>query len=323
MKKVLKFGGLLLAAILALGTGAYMWASWKTARLYSHPAAVHEVEFPIPFPAADSGLERSGLGPEAEDSVATARAIERGRHLIETRYPCADCHGKDFSGNVMIDVPLIGRLFGPNLTAGRGSATAGYTAGDWDRIVRHGVGPDRTPTAMPSESFQHMSDQELSDIVTYLRSVPAVDNEVAPVSIGPVGKLLIATGKIRPAYYRIAVHDQPHSSLPPAEEPSVDFGRHLAATCIGCHREDLAGGPIAGGDPNWVSAANLTPHPDGLGDWTAAQFAAAMRRGIRPDGTRLLTPMAELVAYTAGMSDVEIEALWVYLQSLPPRQRTD
>lgn len=323
MKKVLKFGGWLLATIFVLGTGVYLWASWKTIRVYGHPADVHEVEFPIPFPVDHSALVRLGFGSEAADSVANTRAIERGRHLIETRYPCADCHGKDFSGHVMIDVPLIGRLFGPNLTAGRGSATDGYTPGDWDRIVRHGVGPDGTPTAMPAESFQHMSDQELSDIVTYLGSVPAVDNEVPPVSIGPVGKLLIAAGKIRPAYYRIAVHDQPHSTVPPAEESSVDFGRHLAATCRGCHREDLAGGPIAGGDPNWVSAANLTPHPDGLGDWTVAQFAAAMRTGIRPDGTRLLTPMAEVITYTAGMNDVEIEALWAYLHSLPPRQRSE
>lgn len=321
MKMVLKAGGYLLATIFVLGAGLYLWASWKTAQVYGRAADVHEVEFPIPFPAGDSGPARPGPGPQKADSIATARAIERGRHLIETRYPCADCHGNDFGGDVMIDEPLIGRLFGPNLTAGAGSATDNYTAGDWDRIVRHGVGRDRTPTAMPSESFQQMSDQELSDIVAYLRSVPAVDNEVPPVSIGPVGKLLIATGKITPAYYRIGSHDRPHSTLPPAEGPSIDFGRHLAATCTGCHRDDFAGGPVAGGDPNWVPATNLTPHPAGLGGWTAGQFAAAMREGIRPDGTRLQTPMAEIVTYTAGMSDVEIEAMWAFLQSLTPLQR--
>jgi mono/diheme cytochrome c family protein len=318
MKRVLKLGGSLVAAVFVLGSGVYLWASWKTTRIYGDRVGVHEVEFPIPFPAGDTVLARLGLGPEAADSLATTRAIARGRHLVEVRYPCADCHGKDFGGGVMIDVPLIGRLFGPNLTAGDGSATIGYTAGDWDRIVRHGVGPDGTPTAMASESFQDMSDQELSDIVIYVGTLPAVDNEVPRVSIGPVGKLLIATGKITPAYYRIAAHDQPHSAFPPAEEPSADFGRHLAATCTGCHRENFAGGPMAGGDPNWPPAANLTMHPDGLGDWTAAQFAVALRQGIRPDGTRLLTPMAEVVTYTAGMSDVEVEALWAYLLSLPP-----
>jgi cytochrome c553 len=318
MRKVLKLGGVLVATIFVVSVGVYVWASWKTTRIYSQPATVHDVDFPLPFPAGDTVLSRLGLGPEAADSIATARAIGRGRHLVEVRYPCADCHGSDFSGHAMIDVPLIGRLFGPNLTAGEGSATDGYTAADWDRIVRHGVGPNGTPTAMPSESFQHMSDQELSDIVTYLGSLPAVDNDVPPVSIGPAGKLLIATGRIAPAYHRIAAHDQPHATFPPAEEPSVDFGRHLAATCKVCHREDLSGGPIPGGSPDAAPAANLTPHANGLADWTAAQFAAAMRDGVRPDGTRLLTPMAEVVTYTAGLSDVEIAALWAYFQSLPP-----
>jgi mono/diheme cytochrome c family protein len=320
MRKLLRLGGRVLAALFVLGLGVYWWASSKTGRIYDSPVQVHEVEFPIPFPLDDTALASVGFGPEAVDSLATIRAIERGRHLVESRYPCADCHGEDFSGGVMIDVPLIGHVFGPNLTAGRGSVTDDYRAADWDRIVRHGVAPDGTPTAMPSESFQYMSDQELSDIVAYLGSVPAVDNEVSPVSIGPAGKLLVAAGEITPAYYRIAAHDETHAAFPPAEEPSIDFGRHLAATCTGCHRADLAGGPVAGGDPSWVPASNLTSHPDGLADWTGVQFATALREGIRPDGTRLRTPMTEVVRYTAGMTDVEIQALWTYLRSLPPLQ---
>lgn len=318
MKRLLKFGGVVLAAILILGTGFWLWASWMTTRTYGTPVEVHLVDFPIPFPIDDTVVARLGLSPQVAESAATVLAVERGRHLVEARYPCADCHGADFSGSVMIDVPLIGRLFGPNLTAGEGSAIKDYTAGDWDRIVRHGVGPDGTPRAMPSESFQQMSDRELSDIAAYLATVPAIDNQVPPVSIGPLGRILVAIGEIRPAYYRITTHDRPHLIDAPAEAPSVEFGRHLASTCTGCHREDLSGGPVAGGDPNWVPAANLTPHPDGLGDWTAAQFAGALQLGIRPDGTPLVTPMAEVVRYTTSMSEVEVAALWAYLRSLPP-----
>lgn len=317
MKKVLKLCAALVAVVLLLGAGVYLWASLQTARTYGRAVEVHEAGFPIPFPPSDPGMAEPGIGPEPPEETADAQAIERGRHLVESRYPCADCHGEDFGGGVMIDEPIIGRAFGGNLTAGEGSVTVGYTAADWDRIVRHGVGRDGTPTAMPSESFQYMSDQELSDIVAYLGSVPAVDNEVPPVSMGPVGKLLIATGKLTPAYDRITAHDEPHAEFPPNAEPSVDFGRHLAVTCAGCHREDLRGGPVPGGDPSWGPAANLTPHPDGLGAWTAEQFSAAMRVGIRPDGTPVVTPMSELVTYTARMSDVEIEALWTYLRSLP------
>jgi mono/diheme cytochrome c family protein len=86
---------------------------------------------------------------------------------------------------------------------------------------------------------------------------------------------------------------------------------------MGCHGQDLAGGPIVGGDPAWPPAANLTPHPAALGRWTSAQFAHAIREGKRPDGTALRLPMSEVVPYAARMSDVEVEALWMYLQSLP------
>jgi mono/diheme cytochrome c family protein len=109
----------------------------------------------------------------------------------------------------------------------------------------------------------------------------------------------------------------PHAVNPPESAPTVEFGRHMAATCMGCHGQDLAGGPIVGGDPAWPPAANLTPHPAGLARWSSAQFAHAIREGKRPDGTALRLPMSEVVPYAAKMSDVEVEALWMYLQSLP------
>ncbi len=95
----------------------------------------------------------------------------------------------------MVDDPLIGRILGPNITAGQGGRVASYDPADWDRICRHGVLPDGRPAAMPSEDYQLMSDQEQSDIVFFVQSQPAVDNEVAPVALGPLEKLLMATGK--------------------------------------------------------------------------------------------------------------------------------
>ena len=119
------------------------------------------------------------------------------------------------------------------------------------------------------------------------------------------------------AWDRSAHGDVPHPVKPPASAATVEFGRHLAATCMGCHGQDLAGGPIVGGDPSWPPAANLTPHPDGLARWTSAQFARAIREGKRPDGTALRSPMSDVVTYAVKMSDVEVEALWMYLRSLP------
>ena len=96
----------------------------------------------------------------------------------------------------MIDDPMIGHLLGPNLTTGKGSVTRDFKASDWDRAVRHGVAPNGHPTAMPSSDFQFMADQELSDIVSYIRSLPPVDDTVPAIRLGPLGKVLLATGGI-------------------------------------------------------------------------------------------------------------------------------
>ncbi len=98
---------------------------------------------------------------------------------------------------------------------------------------------------------------------------------------------------------------------------TAEFGQHLAGVCTGCHRADLSGGPIAAGDPSWVPARNITPHEEGLAGWTYEQFVGAMRDGQRPDGTALQMPMTLVAQYAQRMTDVEMEALWVYLQSVP------
>jgi mono/diheme cytochrome c family protein len=99
---------------------------------------------------------------------------------------------------------------------------------------------------------------------------------------------------------------------------STEFGKHLAAVCLGCHGADLSGGPIPGGDPSWPPARNLTPDATGMKGWTYDQFVAAFAEGKRPDGTMLRDPMSLITPYGKGMTDVERQALWAYLQSLPP-----
>jgi cytochrome c553 len=317
MKKPLKIALAALALLLILLGGGYGWASLKVRALRSRTVETHRVDYPIPFPLSEAELAELDA---AEDPgvAALSRAIERGRHLVTSRYACGECHGQSFGGGVMIDDPMIGRLLGPNITAGQGSRTRSYAPADWDRAVRHGVLADGRPSAMPAEDFQLMSDQELSDIVAYIRSMPPVDNEVQPVRLGPLGTVLIAAGQLPFAADLIRSHSDTHALLPPATEVSVEFGRHMAGICTGCHRADFTGGPIPGGDPSWVPAKNLTPHQDGLAGWTYDDFETALRGGRRPDGTELRMPMTLILPYAANVTDVEMRALWTYLQSLPP-----
>ena len=83
---------------------------------------------------------------------------------------------------------------------------------------------------MPSVDFQRMSDQELAGIVVLVKSQPPVDKDVPRVRLGPVGKALVATGKLVLSADAIAARgDAPHAVSPPEFAPTVEFGRHLAA----------------------------------------------------------------------------------------------
>jgi len=318
LKKLLKMLGVLLAVLVVLALGVYVWAGMTTDRLRAQTFETHVVEFPIPFPLDAAEVSASGLTEDAARQVAQQRAVERGKHLVAARYTCTACHGQNFGGGVMVDAFPIGSLLAPNLTLGAGSRTTEFQPHDWDRIVRHGVLKDGHPAVMPSEDFQHMSDQELSDIVSYVRSLPPVDNTVPRSSFGPLGKVLVASGKMKFSANVIPSHSAPHAVRPPEATASAEFGQHLASVCMGCHGPDFSGGPIAGGDPGWPPARNLTPDATGLKGWTYDQFVNALAKSQRPDGTALRVPMTLLAPYGQNMTDMERHALWAYLQSLPP-----
>jgi mono/diheme cytochrome c family protein len=98
-----------------------------------------------------------------------------------------------------------------------------------------------------------------------------------------------------------------------------EYGAYVAQTCTGCHGQTLSGGPIPGVPAEPPYPANLTPDPaTGLGHWTEADFFAAIREGKRPDGSAI-NPTAMPWPNFSQMSDTEISAVWVYLQSIPAK----
>jgi len=304
MKRLLKVvgGGLgaLALAALVVTTAAEVKARSRLGRKYE----THRIDLPLPL-------------------TSDAAAAVRGKHLVEARYGCNVCHGADFGGGVMLEDPAIGSVRGPNLTRGKGSRTISYSMAAWDRIVRHGVKPDGSAALMPAEDYFKMSDAELVDIVAYIRSLPAVDAEVPRPSFGPVGKLLLATGKLPLSAERQPSSEAAHASTAPETGDSVAFGAHLAAVCTSCHGANLAGGPMAFGPPDWPAAANLTRHPTGLGKWSYADFERALTRGVSKDGRQLREPMTSVLPAARSMSETERRALWTYLQSVQPVATSD
>jgi mono/diheme cytochrome c family protein len=308
----------LLASVGASGAGiSWVWSAAQSAQDTTYTA--HAGDFPVPFPLSQAELDELAAAGEPFEAgaVATQRAVERGKHLVEARYACIECHGVDFGGGSMIDDPAIGKVLGPNLTLGQGGVTASYQPADWDRKVRHGVRPDGRSGFMPSEDYLLMSDRELSDIIAYIRSVPPVDRQMPAVEMGPLGTVLVATGQLQVAAVRLPRYDQ-HLVEPPPAEPTVAFGQHLMSVCTGCHRANFEGGPMVGGPPDWLPAANLSPGEAGLAAWTYEDFAKVMRSGIRPDGSPVGMPMVMIIKYGSRMTETELQAMWAYLRTVAP-----
>src|SRR5882672_6009804 len=81
----------------------------------------------------------------------------------------------------------------------------------------------------------------------------------------------------------------------PQEFTQIERGRYLAvaADCASCHTLPGSNTPFAGGRAietpfGNIVAPNITPDREtGIGAWSDAEFDAALRRGLRPDGARL------------------------------------
>ncbi len=61
--------------------------------------------------------------------------------------------------------------------------------------------------------------------------------------------------------------------------------------------------------------ANLTS--DHLAGWTADDFIETIGIGITPDG-HLIYPMVMPIRIYGWMSDDDLQALWLYIKSVPP-----
>lgn len=249
--------------------------------------------------------------PEHPITVVSDEAtIARGHHLATIR-GCNECHASDMAGKIMIDDKAFGRLVTANLTNGRKGGV--LSDRDWERAVRHGIRADSTPLDfMPSHEFTGLADDDLTAIIAWTRSLPAVTDSHPATKIGPLARALHAAGELALYPAEKVNHAASHPARV-AATPDAGYGKYMAAGCMGCHGANYSGGKIVGAPPDWPEAANLTPA--GLGQYSEATFIAAMRTGKRPSGTAIRPPMD--VRMTGAMTDVELKAIWAFLQTLP------
>lgn len=262
------------------------------------------------------------------------QVIERGRYLVYGPATCAWCHrprsdwpalarGEELplSGAHAFPLPF-GTIYSSNLTAdvqtGIGAASDALLA----RVLRFNILRDGRAAA-PLMEFQHLSDEDLSAVISFLRTQPAVRLAVPPHALSLSGRLVLGV-LLAPAG-----PERPPRAVSPAGA-TVERGDYLAndvAACASCHtdrgpRGALVGPRYAGGqrmefagDASRVLVPpNLTPDPDTgrIADWSEDRFVRRFRTGAMVPET--IMPWG---AYRR-MTDDDLRAIYRYLRTLPP-----
>jgi mono/diheme cytochrome c family protein len=288
--------------------------------------------------AAALYIHLSGIPNYATETVAlkvevTPERVARGKRTASML--CATCHLDAttgvLSGKRMDDVPReFGTVYAKNITRHPVKGIGGWTDGEIAFLLRTGIRRDGqyTPPWMPK--LAHMADEDLHDIIAYLRSddpaVRATDVDDRESEASFLTKFLCRVA-FRPFPYpkqKIAAPDRAAKTA---------YGRYLVTAkldCYPCHSADFktvdyfnpekSVGFLGGGNPmpdltgQIVRTANITPEPEtGIGKWTEDEFRRAMRHGIRPDNRPLRYPM---LPYPE-LDDEELAAIFAYLRTVP------
>jgi len=292
LKAFLKIVGAILFVFVLIAGGVVVWATLNVGE---------RIQKKFDFPVLNIA-----------EKVKTAD-VELGRKIVRIRNGCTDCHGADLGGKTFIDAPAMGTFSGPNITPqGIGSKSDEDVA----RSIYYGVRSNGTPLIfMPSNEFHQLALEDIAAVVAYLRTVPAVTRPNTAIQIGPVAKLLGASGKMPLLIPAEQIPANAPPKVKPPEGNTPEFGKYLVESgCTGCHGLELKGGPISGGDPSWPPAANLVAASHGT--WKEMDFINTIRTGKTPDGRTLRDPMRGVAENARQASDDELKAIWSYLTTL-------
>lgn len=264
--------------------------------------------------------------------------IERGKYLVFGPAHCASCHSapsalsemdngeiRPLLGGLEIEIPPA-TIRAINLTPDKETGIGNLTDGQIARALRYGIGHDGR-MMMPVMEYSQMSDDDLTAIISYLRSQSAQKNEVKKSENTFLGKTLLAFGVLKPK----PISEQPVSvvSAVSTEDP-VAYGKYLAtgvANCLGCHTHlDVFSGeftvpPFSGGfyfEPDALTegygfvSPNLTPDSETgiMAHWTEEVFLKRFKSGR----VHKTSPMPW--GAFAQMDTSELKAIYLYLQSL-------
>lgn len=222
---------------------------------------------------------------------------------------------KLLSGGRAFDLGPAGVVYSRNLTPDEETGIGKWTDEQIKLAVKTGTSADGSVLfpVMPYHVYNGMADEDLDAIVAYLRSVPAVKNDVPERTVSTEG---------------IPVLPYTDGIIAPDPSDLSARGAYLVNNvmgCTDCHTpvDPNTGAPqmdkyLAGRQPYegpWgiVYGGNITPDDEtGIGTWNEEDVKRALLTGINKEGRRLI--LMPWFAYSA-LNAEDTEAVVYYLQN--------
>jgi len=257
--------------------------------------------------------------------------VARGKYLAIVG-DCAACHtergGKRYAGGRSLATPF-GDVPAPNITPDNETGIGGWSFNDFWHALHNGKGRhgELLYPVFSYTSFTKVTRDDALAIFAYLKSLPPVrrpDSELGLNFPYNLRKSLIAW---RALYFKPGVF-----KADPAQSEAWNRGAYLVqglGHCNECHAErnslggikknqQLTGGQIPQLD--WYAPDLSTQASGGLEGWSEKDIVDLLKTGQSAKGTAF-GPMADVVRLsTQHMTDSDLRAVAVYLQSLPPRK---
>ena len=246
---------------------------------------------------------------------------------------CASCHAtpkqedhKRLGGGLALATPF-GTFKVPNISSDPRHGIGAWTEQEFANAMLRGVGRsgEHLYPAFPYTSYQRMALNDVRDLFAFLKTLPAETTPSEPHELPFPFNVRRGLG-----LWKLIYLDGKAFTPDPANSTELNRGAYLVegpGHCAECHsprdafggivaERRFAGGPDAEGK-GWVP--NITPHADGLAEWSAKDIAYLLESGFNRDNDVVGSTMADVVLNTAKLSAADRAAMAAYLKSLPPR----
>jgi len=273
-------------------------------------------------------------GLSAHDLPAHAADPENGRYVFYSA-GCASCHaapkaeGEDklrLAGGLRLKTPF-GTFVAPNISPDPADGIGRWSDLDFANAVLRGVSPagGHYYPAFPYLSYQRMPIEDVLDLKAFLDTLPAVAGTAPPHELPLPFRLRRGLG-----LWKRLFMDYRGFEPDPGASDQVNRGAYLVTGpghCGECHTprsalggpkadQALAGAPDPEGGKNPIP--NITPSEDGIGGWSEAEIATALKTGLLPEFETFGGMMTKVQENMAHLTGEDLAAIAAYLKTIPP-----